>query len=72
MNETDVNYNSTGDASDIAHGGGVFSFSERVAFLKKFGRHSMAFSALQPDMRYFDLEGIGYIAFRKKWGSLRL
>lgn len=53
-----------------AHGGGVFTFSERIAYLKKFGRHSMAFSALQPMMRYFDLEGVGYIAYRKKWGDV--
>jgi len=55
---------------ESAHGGGTFTFSERIEFLKKFGRHSMAFSALQPQMRYFDLEGVGYIAYRKKWGDV--
>lgn len=53
-----------------AHGGGIFTLSERIAYLKKYGRHSMAFSALQPKMRYFDMEGIGYIAYRKQWGSV--
>ncbi len=47
-----------------------FTFSERVRFLKKYGKHSMAFSALQPKMRYFDMEGVGYIAFRKQWGCV--
>jgi lysylphosphatidylglycerol synthetase-like protein (DUF2156 family) len=56
--------------SDECHGGGIFTFSERVEYLKKFGRHSMAFSALQEKMRFFDLEGIGYIAYRKQWGSV--
>ena len=55
---------------EVAHGGGTFSFSERIEFLKRFGRHSMAFSALQPKMRYFDMEGVGYIAYRKQWGSV--
>ncbi|WP_396588566.1 DUF2156 domain-containing protein [Bermanella sp. R86510] len=55
---------------EAAHGGGVFTFSERVEYLKKYGKHSMAFSALQPKMRYFDIEGIGYIAYRRQWGSV--
>ncbi|WDP92816.1 MAG: DUF2156 domain-containing protein [Desulfobacter sp.] len=53
-------------ASDEAKG---FTFSERIHYLKAFGGHAMSFSALQPKMRYFDLEGAGYIAYRKKWGT---
>jgi lysylphosphatidylglycerol synthetase-like protein (DUF2156 family) len=48
--------------------GGSFSFSERVEYLKKFGRHSQSFSTLQPNMRFFDLSGVGYIGYMKKWG----
>ncbi|PSF10682.1 hypothetical protein C7H09_07005 [Marinobacter fuscus] len=48
---------------------GSFGFSERVGYLKKYGRHSQSFSTLQPGMRYFDLEGIGYIAYMRKWGG---
>ncbi|QIZ85875.1 DUF2156 domain-containing protein [Bermanella marisrubri] len=58
------------EESKVAHGGGVFTFSERVEYLKKYGKHSMAFSALQPKMRYFDMEGVGYIAYRRQWGSV--
>ena len=45
-----------------------FSFPERVEYLKKFGRHSQSFSTLQPNMRYFDLPEVGYVAYMKKWG----
>ncbi|MCK7549359.1 DUF2156 domain-containing protein [Marinobacter koreensis] len=48
---------------------GNFSFAERVAFLKKHGTHSQSFSTLQPGMQYFDLPGIGYIAYMRKWGG---
>ncbi|WP_369601512.1 DUF2156 domain-containing protein [Hahella sp. SMD15-11] len=48
---------------------GQFDFSERVRYLKEWGVHSQAFSTLQPDMRYFDLEGVGYIAYMKHWGK---
>lgn len=47
---------------------GYFSFSERVDYLKKFGTHSQSFSTLQPGMDYFDLPGIGFIGFMRKWG----
>jgi lysylphosphatidylglycerol synthetase-like protein (DUF2156 family) len=71
MNEAEYNINtSIHGGSEACHGGGVFTFSERVEYLKKFGRHSMAFSALQDKMRYFDVEGIGYIAYRRQWGSV--
>ncbi len=57
------------DESSI-HGGGLFTFAERIDYLKNFGKHSMAFSALQPFMQYFDLEDVGYIAYRKQWGTV--
>ncbi|KAA1171979.1 DUF2156 domain-containing protein [Marinobacter salinexigens] len=46
-----------------------FSFSERVGYLKKYGVHSQSFSTLQPGMQYFDLPGIGYVAYMRKWGG---
>jgi lysylphosphatidylglycerol synthetase-like protein (DUF2156 family) len=48
---------------------GGFSQSQRIDLLKQWGQHSQSFSTLQPDMRYFDLEGIGYIAYMSKWGK---
>ncbi|MBU2954157.1 DUF2156 domain-containing protein [Marinobacter sp. F3R08] len=48
---------------------GSFTFTERVGFLKKFGTHSQSFSTLQPGMQYFDVPGIGYIAYMRKWGA---
>lgn len=70
MNKAQFELSEIEHSSDAAHGGGTFTFSERVEYLKKYGRHSMAFSALQPKMRYFDIEGVGYIAYRKQWGSV--
>lgn len=46
-----------------------FTFSERVEYLKKFGTHSQSFSTLQPGMEYFDMPGVGYIGYMKKWGK---
>jgi phosphatidylglycerol lysyltransferase len=46
-----------------------FTFSERVEYLKKFGAHSQSFSTLQPGMEYFDMPGVGYIGYMKKWGK---
>ncbi|MFN2362561.1 MAG: hypothetical protein ABR522_15950, partial [Marinobacter sp.] len=46
----------------------TFTFQERVDYLKKYGTHSQSFSTLQPNMDYFDLPGIGYIGFMRKWG----
>jgi phosphatidylglycerol lysyltransferase len=70
MNKADIEATGIGHEREAAHGGGVFTFSERVEFLKKFGRHSMSFSAFQPKMCYFDMEDVGYIAYRKQWGSV--
>jgi phosphatidylglycerol lysyltransferase len=70
MNKAEFQVTGLAQDHEVAHGGGLFTFSERVEYLKRFGRHSMAFSALQPLMRYFDIEGVGYIAYRKQWGSV--
>lgn len=47
----------------------MFSLEERVAYLKRYGSHCMSFSQFQPGMHFFDISGIGYIAYRKQWGS---
>ncbi|HPW67850.1 MAG TPA: DUF2156 domain-containing protein [Deltaproteobacteria bacterium] len=47
----------------------LFPMEERLAFLRKYGSHCMSFSTLQPEMHYFDLPGVGFIAFREKWGN---
>ncbi len=46
----------------------LFTFEERVAYIKRYGTQSMSFSTLQPGMRYLDVPGIGFMAFRDKWG----
>lgn len=51
-------------AAPVAH----LAMTRRIACLKQFGSHSMAFSTLQPGMDYFDLPGIGYIAHARHWG----
>ncbi|MRR14173.1 DUF2156 domain-containing protein [archaeon] len=50
--------------------GGVdlFTFEERIAYIRKYGDQSMSFSTLQPGMHYFDVPGLGFMAFRDKWG----
>ena len=70
MNKAEFDMQPISISDEEAHGGGIFTLTERIEFLKKHGKHSMAFSALQAKMRYFDLEGIGYIAYRKQWGSV--
>jgi phosphatidylglycerol lysyltransferase len=42
--------------------------ARRVALLKQFGSHSMSFSTMQPGMSYFEMPGIGYIAYAQYWG----
>jgi len=32
-------------------------------YLKKYGRHSTAYTSLEPEMEYFVVEGLGYIAY---------
>jgi lysylphosphatidylglycerol synthetase-like protein (DUF2156 family) len=47
----------------------LFTFEERLAYLKKYGNHCLSFSQLQHGMHYFDVPGIGFIAFGQKWGK---
>jgi phosphatidylglycerol lysyltransferase len=47
---------------------GGFSSAERIGYLKAYGSHSQSFSTMQPGMAYFDLPGVGYIAFMNRWG----
>ncbi|MCH8497071.1 MAG: DUF2156 domain-containing protein [Marinobacter sp.] len=49
-------------------GEGRLTFAERVNYLKQYGSHSQSFSSLQPDMEYFDLPGVGYMGYMRKWG----
>jgi len=42
--------------------------ARRVAWLKAYGSHPMSFSTMQPDMAYFELAGVGYIAYAQYWG----
>lgn len=41
---------------------------KRVACLKHFGSHSQAFSTMQPDLSYFEVPDIGYIAYARRFG----
>ncbi len=50
-----------------ASGVGEFSESERIAYLKRYGGHVLSFCSMQPDMRYFDMPGIGYMSFMKSF-----
>jgi phosphatidylglycerol lysyltransferase len=47
----------------------AFTFEERISYLKKYGDHCMSFSTLQPGMNYFDVPGMGFIAYKQKWGT---
>ena len=46
-----------------------FSFEERMEYIHKYGSHCMSFSTLQPGMKFFDVPGKGFIAYRQRWGS---
>lgn len=39
-----------------------------AAYVKRFGSHSQAFSTLQPGLSYFQLPGIGYLAYACRFG----
>jgi len=47
---------------------GAFSLDERIEYLQAYGRHTMAYSTLQPGMEYFDLPNIGFLGY-KRYGS---
>jgi phosphatidylglycerol lysyltransferase len=51
-------------ADALAHA----DLARRAAWLKQYGSHPMSFSTMQPDMAYFELPGIGYIAYAQYWG----
>lgn len=63
MNDQILTLGQSGETTD-----NTFSFSQRVDYLKQFGTHSQSFSTLQPDMSYFDVPGVGYISYMRKWG----
>ena len=46
-----------------------FSLDERIVYLKRYGDHCMSFSTLQPGMHFYDIPGVGYIAYKMQWGS---
>ncbi len=45
-----------------------FAPAERLAYFRRFGGQALSYTALQPEMSYFDLEGVGYIAYQVKYG----
>ena len=47
-----------------------FTPEERFEYLKQFGSHCMAYSTLQPGMEYFDLPGVGYLAYMTQGKTL--
>ena len=47
----------------------LFSLEERLTYLRQYGNHCMSFSTLQPGMHFFDVPGIGFIAYMQKWGN---
>ena len=47
----------------------IFSLEERLTYLRQYGNHCMSFSTLQPGMHFFDVPGIGFIAYMQKWGN---
>jgi len=47
----------------------LFSLEERLTYLKKYGSHCMSFSTLQPGMHFFDVPGVGFMAYMQKWGN---
>lgn len=45
-----------------------FDLPERLRYLRCFGGQALSYSTLQPGMRYFDVDGVGYIAYQVKFG----
>ena len=43
--------------------------SDRILLLEQYGNQSMSYSTMQPQMQYFDIPGIGFIAYRDCWGE---
>lgn len=46
-----------------------FTFEQRMDYMRKYGSHCMSFSTLQPNMKFFDMPGKGFIAYMQKWGN---
>jgi len=46
----------------------LFTLKERISYLRNYGSHCMSFSLLQGGMHYFDVPGVGFIAYRNLWG----
>ena len=47
---------------------GSFSLEERIDYLKEFGCHTLAYSTLQPGLRYFDVPRVGYLGYQSYGG----
>jgi phosphatidylglycerol lysyltransferase len=47
----------------------LFSLDERISYIKMYGDRALSFSTLQPGMHYFDIPGVGFISYMKKWGG---
>jgi lysylphosphatidylglycerol synthetase-like protein (DUF2156 family) len=45
-----------------------FSLDERILYLKEFGCHTLAYSTLQPGLRYFDVPHVGYLGYQSYGG----
>jgi phosphatidylglycerol lysyltransferase len=45
-----------------------FSIEERIHYLKEFGCRSLAYSTLQPGLRYFDVPHVGYMGYQPYGG----
>lgn len=52
----------------IRSGVDLFTLEERLGYLRMYGDHCMSFSLLQPGMHYFDVPGMGFVAYMQKWG----
>ena len=57
-----------GIAPDIG-ADGAFSLDERVARLQAFGSNSLSFSIFQHGMEFFDARDLGFVAYKKQWGT---
>lgn len=45
-----------------------FTSAERTGYIQKYGTHALACTTIQKGMQYFDLKGVGYIAYMKYLG----
>lgn len=52
----------------IAAGPSHHDTARRAACLRQFGSHALSFCTMQPGMSYFEVPGVGYIAYAKYWG----